>query len=246
MSFTDLIGKLETLGKSQSLDDANKDAKVAAAAADGVAAAGDGKGAGDAGTVVATGTEAKDKDGGDGDDELGKSFTLVLEDGQEVEGFDGTKLLKSLRQRVMTSEASIKSAAEEAVQGQSAMAKAIEVIAAQDAHLTNLAKSFGDQVKTITEQSELIKSLRADLDEVRNQSAGRRSVINPSQVSTANPLVKSLKNDEEGLQPQEFLAKCLDLQRDGKMSLQEVAMAEAAIVSNVAVHASIVNKVFSK
>jgi len=161
-------------------------------------------------------------------------MTLVLEDGTEVEALDGMEMLKALGERLDHTES----------QATTALGMAVALLQGQQATIGELAKSFATQTEAFNEQTELVKSLRADLDAVRNAPAGRKSVTVP--VIPAGTMNKALDNDanEKGLPPQEFLAKCLDLQKVGKLSLQEVALAEAAIGSGVAVDPSIVAKVF--
>lgn len=262
MSFQDLIGRLGTMSKAQSIDDTNKDAKVAAAAADGAAAGAaadgdkggdDGAGTGGEGTQAAAGSAnaaAGEGSGegagtaaqgaqGDGTDQeaLGKSLTLTDGEGNPIDVLDAAPLLKALGDRLDATEGDIKQA----------LGAAIVVMTQQSASIATMLKSFADQGVVVTEQAELIKSLRTDLDAIRAQPAGRRSVSNPAQISASDPLIKSLNTDaaNDGMAPTEFLAKCLSLQKTGGMSLQEVAIAEASIGSNVAVPSHIVSKVFS-
>lgn len=264
------IAKADPLAKSEA---GTLDAgKIEAAAADGAAAGGEGdegddgkagdgaQGAGEgegSGEGAGAGT-AEPKTEGDGEEtELGKSLTLVLEDGTEVEALDASDLLKSLLGRVGDLSKSM-GAVDGRLTGYEAevgevMTGAIGLIKAQGEMLVELQKSFADQgaqlaksLETIDGQNGLIQSLRTDLDVVRNQPAGRKSVGNPAEVSAASPLVKSLQNSEGmGMPPQEFLAKCLELQKGGILSLQDCALAEAAIGSNVPVSPAIVSKVFS-
>lgn len=278
MSFEKLMGALaaikdqETLSKAQSSDDANKDAKVAAAAADGAAAstAADGNkgddnanagGEGQGGAAAEAGSADADAGKGSGEGagkaaedcaaegagkegQMGKSFSATSENGEKFEAIDATDLLKSFCEELKSFSSRL-----EGNEGktQEVLGKAIEIISGQGASIATLTKSLTEQSAAIAEQAEMVKSLRADIDVLRNAPAGRKSVANPAQVSTDSPLAKSLSNDgkSEGMKSQEFLAKCLDLQRNGRMSLQEVAMAEAAIGSNVAVPEPIVTKVFS-
>jgi hypothetical protein len=265
MSFDQLKGELADLAKSYEPTDEN--AKVAAAAEDGkqageaangekgteeaaASAAGAAEGKGEGEGKGANPEDAEDAGAGEAGKVVAKSFTLQLENGDEVEAFDATELmlenaemLKSFGARVELMEADAKTSASEVI---GLMTSAIQIIRAQGATIASLQKSFTEQTELATANGELIKSLRADLDAVRSSGGGRKSAANPSHVQADSPLVKSLQGGEgEGLQPQEFLAKCLTLQKDGVLSLQECALAEAAIGSNVPVHPAIVSKVFS-
>lgn len=212
------------------------------------AAAGEGQGGGEGAT--ATGEEGT----GEGEGEsLGKSFTLELENGEEVEAFDATQLLKSMNARLVATEQGLAAAGQgiKATEDQAVavIGKAVEIITAQGGVIADLKKSLDTQSTTVTEQAELIKSLRADLDELRNQPAGRKSVTNPVQVSADATLAKSIntigEGEQKGLPPAEFLAKCLSMQKSGKLTMQECILAEAAIGSGVPVDQAIVTKVFS-
>jgi hypothetical protein len=147
-------------------------------------------------------------------------------------------LLKALGERIDGSETVIKQL----------LGQAVMIIGAQGEKLDTLTKSLEASGVLVKEQGETIATLRADLDAVRNQPGGRKSVTNPANVDGSALLVKSLNTDDDqkgGLPTQEFLAKCLSLQKEGRMSLQECAIAEAAIGSGVAVPDGIRAKVFS-
>lgn len=166
------------------------------------------------------------------------TIKLTLEDGSELEAFDGGEMLKSLGERLDATEGNVTQL----------LGQAVMLLGAQSGQIAELAKSFTEASVLVKEQGETITALRADIDALRNQPAGRKSVANPGNVDGGAPLIKSLNtgDDQKGMQPQEFLAKCLTLQKGGKMSLQEVAIAEAAIGSNVAVPDAIRSKVFSQ
>lgn len=264
MSFDKLIGDMELMSKAQTLDAADKDAKAAAAAA-AAGPSGDGdKGGehgagGEGGTQEAAGGSAH-ADGGKGagegqgaqkaagtgtDEEMGKSFTIVLENGEAMEAFDGTAMLKALGDKVGSVGLRLDSTEGKVKE---ALGKAILLIGGQSEVINTLSKSLSVQGALVNEQADLIKSLRVDLDAVRSQPAGRKSVTSPGQFSTADPLVKSMGNDggTNEMAPQEFLTKCLSLQKEGLMSLQDVAIAEASLGANVPIPAHISAKVFSK
>jgi hypothetical protein len=222
---------------------------TAADATAGSADAANGEGSGEASGEAAQGAAEAG-----GDEEMGKSFTLVLENGEEVEAVDASLLLKSL-QTSMASTISRIDASEGEIE--TALTKAVELLGVQSDAIGTLTKSFAeqgqafaDQSALVAEQNEMIKSLRTDLDALRNQPGGRKSVANPAGISADDPMVKSLAaaGDETklGLPPQEFLAKCLALQTTGGMSLHDVAVAEASIGNGVAVPQHIVAKVFAK
>lgn len=276
MSFAQLKESIKAAALAKSQAGEVDAGKIQAAAADGAAAggentnggeggngktddatqgAGEGQGSGEGAGAGSSGAAAA----GEGEnDELGKSFTLVLEDGTEVEALDASKELLRLRSQVAELTKSmggvngtLKSYEADASE---IMTSAIDLIKSQGealAAMQTTIKEQGEQLakslETIGSQDATIQSLRTDLDAVRNEPAGRKSVTNPGEVRAESPMAKSLQNDAgTGLGPQEFLAKCLSLQKAGRLTLQDCAMAEAAIGSNVPVPPAIVSKVYSE
>jgi len=127
MSFDKLLeelNELETLQKAEPVEGAEDDEKIQAAAEDGDPDM-DGDDANDV-----TGDEiVEDADEVEEEDEpMGKSFTMKLDDGTEVEAVDGTALVKSLMARVENSEGQMVKAMESAV---------------------GLIKSQGDMIKSL-------------------------------------------------------------------------------------------------
>lgn len=124
--LTELSAEQETLTKALPAGDGKDDDKIQAAAEEG--GDGDGAGAGD-------GDGDGDDKGGDGDgdgDQMGKSLgTVTLEDGSQAEAIDGTELVKSLMERVETTEGQMQKALEGAV---------------------GLIKSQGAMIKSLSEQ----------------------------------------------------------------------------------------------
>lgn len=162
------------------------------------------------------------------------ALTGTLADGTPFQAVDGNKLIEDL-QKSMTERMDAGHAETEQV-----LRQAVEVMSAQGAKIIELSKSLG-------ETGALVGKLRTDLDEMRNQPAGRMSVTTPGAGGDMN---KSLENGGtggqlEGMKPREFLAKCLSMHKTGALSLQDVTMAEAAINSNMEVPANIRTKVFS-
>jgi len=260
MSMQDLVKALGTLSTAQALDTTTPPAAAPATApaaattttttTDGAPAAGDPEKAPAAGAPTAPATDPtkvvvvgvgaatdaimKALAAAEGDG-MAKSFTMELEGGEQVQAFDGVELMKSLAAVIDSNE---KVAVE-------AMGKAVMIIGTQSGQIAELTKSLAAATDLITTQGETMAAMRADLNVVRNQPTGRRSIASPVQASAE--MAKSLTTEQAQEMPAgEFLAKCLSLQKDGEMSLQEVAMAEAAIGSGVAVPDSIRNKVFKQ
>lgn len=135
MSFQTLMDELELLAKAQNDGvDESDDEKIEAAAADAGIDTGDD--AGDAGADAGLDADAAAADEDDpdavGDDEpLGKSFSFKLDDGTELEAFDGTELVKALMQRTERNEENFTKALGTAV---------------------DLIKSQGEMIKSLQEQ----------------------------------------------------------------------------------------------
>jgi hypothetical protein len=120
-AFDALLGELGDLAKALPTDAGGEgDAAIAAAAAEGGTDVPAGEGA--------EGTEGESKDKGE---PFGKSFTIKLDDGTEVEAVDGAQLIKSLVDRVETNEG--------------AMAKALGLA-------VGLIKGQGELIKSLTDQ----------------------------------------------------------------------------------------------
>lgn len=243
MSFEKLLGELDELqklNKSAPADDANgdgvgdgdgDDAGIAAAAADGAAAGGDdGAGAGDdagaAGDDGAAAAAHAEPDGdegagagdgdGDGDEQMGKSFRFTLDNGEEMEAIDGTKLVKSLIAR-------FESFGVEAASKEEAMTKAL-----------------GVTVDLIKSQGEAIASLQSEVKRLASEGRGRKTVVSVAEKPAAGTMAKS---EPAGVSGDEFMAKCLSAQAAGRITGLEVAKAEGYLLKGLAVPADIVKRV---
>jgi len=124
-AFDKLLDELDVMAKALPADGPEDDDKKIAASAEDGGVDVDAVGGDDPDTPV-------DKDETeDGAETLGKSFTFKLEDGTEVEGVDGTALVKSLTGRLDHTEAT--------------MAKALETA-------VSLLKSHGQTIKALQEK----------------------------------------------------------------------------------------------
>lgn len=221
MSFEKLLQELEeleTLGKSQSADDAADDDKIQAAADEGNADT-DGDGKNDV-TGEDTGDDGGD-DGDDGDDDeeedMGKSFSFKLDDGTEVEAVDGTQMVKALMTRVEKSEGQTTEALERTI---------------------GLLKS----------QGEIIKSLQGQVEKLASSGKGRKTVLSIAEKKSVSEMRKSEtgEGDEDGMPAQEFMAKALSAQSQGKVTGADVARAESYINRGLQVPEDIVKRVISQ
>jgi hypothetical protein len=98
-----------------------------------------------------------DDDDGDDDEVLGKSFGVTLEDGSEVEAYDGTALLKSMAAKLDVHDRNSQQVAE-------AMGA-----------ISSLIKSQQDSMGALTKR---VVTLTKALNTMANKGAGRRSTIN--------------------------------------------------------------------
>lgn len=158
--------------------------------------------------------DAGGKGDGDADDKpMVKSMQVTLEDGTQAEAIDGTELVKSLQARIETGE-------------------------------DQLTKSMGAIMGLIKGQSDMIKSLSDQVKALRGEGRGRKTVVNVAEKpdsASPKPLVKSLT--PEGMTADQFFAKALTAQREGRISGSDVAVAEACLNRGEAIPANIVHRV---
>ena len=200
--FSALLIDLETMAKAQAAIDADtagaKKIKAAAAAAgvDGAAAGGDvgaddgtGNGDGD-GAGAGDGTGTGDGAGGDDDETFGKAFTVRLDDGTEVDAFDGTAMMKALNTQA-------KSLKEELGKSRQAMTGAVVLI-----------KSLQT---TVTSQNDMIKALQADVAKIGASGSGRRAAL------TVHDKTGAGAHSPAEVKPSDVMAKALDLFKKGDL-----------------------------
>ena len=212
MSYEALLAQMQevqamtkALPKPGEGDDA---AKIQAAAADGAGGAGGGKGGNGGGNT-------EENDDPDGDEMMGKSLKIKLDDGTEVDALDGTELVKSLIAR-MDTDAGV---AQQVIGGALSMIKAQgEIIAAQD---------------------KVLKSLQADVAALGRQGAGRRSVVS---VAPA-PAQQSQQQMAKSMPGEEFMAKSLEAQKAGRISGMDVSIIEGYLNSGAQVPERYVSRV---
>lgn len=104
-----------------------------------------------------------------------------------------------------------------------------------------LAKSMGAMTKALNAQGTLIKSLQAEIKELKGQGRGRKTVVT---VAEKPDMTKSLQADKpQGLKPQEVMTKCLAAQKTGALTGLDVARAEIALNNGVAVPADVLARI---
>jgi hypothetical protein len=182
--FDKLAQDLELLAKSQ-IADKETDEKIAAAAEEGDAVDGD--------------------DEGDEDEVLGKSFSMER-DGEQVQAYDATTLLKSMIGRIDTIESTD-------AENRQHLGKSLELIS--------------DMLKAQTSE---IASLKKSLGEIGGEGRGRKTVLTISEKAS------SLTKSESGQPSNgELMAKCLTAQKAGRLTALDVSRANVAVESGLAV-----------
>lgn len=145
------------------------------------------------------GTEAEATDGDEDEDEsLGKSLTLTGSDGEPVEVYDGTELVKSL------------------VAAQERIARHLNVALSA---ATTLAKKLDERAAQAEDQSRLVKSLQEQVAKLGAQGKGRKTVLSVHEKPSVTPA-------SHAPQPTEVLAKARSLLMEGAFSSIDVARVE--------------------
>lgn len=112
--------------------------------------------------------------------------------------------------------------------------------ARQDEHGGVLAKALETFTAIAKSQTEMIKSLRAEVKTLAGQGRGRKTVVSVAEKPDPTPQVQQAA---PSIKREEFLAKCLDAQRAGKLSGHDVTRAETAINNGIPVPAEIVARI---
>ena len=144
---------------------------------------------------------AEDEDEDDEDEKpMGKSFSVTLPGGEEVEALDGTLLVKALRDDLLSSQGEVRTS----------LNQIGEVLTRTTAMLKSLA---GDNA-----------ALRAEMDALASAGRGRKSALSvhekPATTVAPTQVVPSRK---------EILAKAMDAMNAGRISGYEVALAEGCL-----------------
>lgn len=222
--FQALLEELDTMSKAMACadNDGGGDKKISAAASDGASGGssdgGDGKGGAK--------QDADDEKGKDDGEAFGKSFAVTLADGTEMQVVDGTEMMKALMERNQTLEASVTALTGQNQELGDAFTKSLGFV-----------KALQEQ---IVSQGGLLKSLRLDLDALRNQGAGRKAVVSVLDKPAPTTMAKA-----EGIQPRDLLNKALTAQRDGRMTASDVARIEAHLNRGEAPPASLIKAALS-
>lgn len=195
--FDKLLGDLETLTKAVPIQDDDAEEKIQAAAGDG----------GDETPGDEAGMDDDDKDNKDGKVKgkkkggkmFGKSMTVTLEDGTEVEAEDGTELVKSLTESL--------GALTERIDGSD----------------TVLAKALGELVTLAKAQNTAIASMQTQIKAMAGEGRGRKAV-----VSMADNKPAGAAKAGEGIDPVALMAKAQGMAESGKLAWSDVALVESS------------------
>lgn len=181
-----------------------------------VAAAGEGGGQGGAGEP--DGDEGAGEGMGDGDGDEGKGKPMMAKSFR-VKLADGTEV---------------------DAQDGTEMVKALE--SRIEANETVLAKALETAVSMLKSQGEQIAALSSKIKAMGSEGKGRKAVLTVTEKPAAGgDLAKSTV--EQGMKPEEFMAKALSAQRDGRLTGIEVATAEAYLNRGQPVPANIIERV---
>lgn len=174
--------------------------------------------------------EDEDEEDEDEDGTVAKSFRVTLEDGQEMEAFDGTDLIKSLTDRLDTQEAESKTHSEAVLK---ALGMAVDTLSGLQAQ--------------VVKQGKLIKSLNRTVADLGGQGRGRKSTLNVHEKPGAGSSNKQLRKSQQGdVTPQEFLAKAEALLDQGKIDPIDLVKAEAVLNRGGTPDEALVRKVFAE
>lgn len=157
MSFEKLLDDLEELKKSQSVgDDEKGDEKIQAAAS------GDG--------VSEDDDESEDEN--DTGEEMGKSMSVFDAEGNPVEAFDATDMVKSL------------------------MADITAIKAEREVEHEHLGKSLAMMHDLLKEQGETLKSLGEQVVRLSNEGRGRKAVVTVNSADITKSEPAAMTNDD--------------------------------------------------
>ena len=157
------------------------------------------------------------------DEPITKSFRLTLDDGTEMEAFDGAELIKSLTDRVQTAETAQKQVETHVLQSLNA---AVDLISAQSAQLKD--------------QGALIKSLQAKVDTLAKSGRGRVSVLT---VADKPQLETVSKSQTAAIGGEELISKALGAMKAGRITGLEASGIENRVRMGIAVDPELVARV---
>ena len=177
--------------------------------------------------------EEQQRDGeGEGEGEqqegLTKSFVVTDENGDEHEAIDASELLKSMNEELTLQKAAA------ATQSETLMKS-----------LSDLTQSVLDKLTTIvttqTAQDTLLKALDEKIETIQGTGRGRKSTL----TLVEKPDASLQKSQPAGMDADEFMAKAIAAQKDGKIQGIDICVAEGYLNNNLEVPPEIVQRVLS-
>lgn len=173
------------------------------------------------------------KEGGK-EEHMHKSFVIQTEGGETIEVQDASELLKSLSARMDGSEKQVLTTLESVA----------TLLKSQGALIGSLTDRLAAQTDTIGAQDTLIKSMRTDLDKIGSAPGGRKAVVTVAERTTATATdIMAKAGMPEGVTVETFFAKAFDMQKDGKLTGVDIAIAEASLNSQAPIPPYIVQRV---
>lgn len=105
-----------------------------------------------------------------------------------------------------------------------------------------MAKAMEGAIGLIKGQGEMIKSLSEQVKKLSGEGRGRKTVV--SVMEKPAPVASTLaKSEPTGMSHEQFFAKALNAQKEGRLSGTEIAVAEACLNRGEAIPQSIVARV---
>ena len=235
MSFELLLGRLlqaDVLAKALPAGDAAAadDKKILAAAGDG---ADEDIGGGDGDDGDDDGEDENENEDDGKENPFAKSFMLTLEDGKQLEAFDGTELVKSLTLRVETAESALAHNEDQVLKSLNA---AVDLIAGQSLQLKQ-------QGKLVHDQGDLIKSLQSKVSELAKSGRGRVSTLT---VADKPQLESTLaKSQPAGMGRDELLAKSMSAMQSGRITGLEASGIETRLNMGMPIDPELISRISS-
>ncbi len=147
--------------------------------------------------------DGDDDDDDDGDEMLGKSFSVTMPNGEQQQAYDGTLILKSLHGQIVQQ-------ADTIVQLQ----RDLKQLHEQDAGLK----------KVLTQYTQMIKSMQADITELASRGRGRTSRLN---VHDRPSTLDTLQQDPPAISNADIMAKARIACGEGKLTGMDIARLES-------------------
>lgn len=109
-----------------------------------------------------------------------------------------------------------------------------------DATETVMAKALETAVGLIKAQGDRIEALQGKVKALGNEGKGRKAVVSVVEKPAVGGMAKS---EQDGMKPEEFMAKALDAQKLGRLTGLQVSIAEANLNRGQPVPAEIIASV---